>query len=873
MLELLISCVTMLVIYIILFIMIPYCKGFKGGVNIFQILLFFLLYADIFYKKNELWKNPEVYQQFHKTEFYPIINIKAIYSSDGMFKNFKYKKSDGLFSILNKDIYNKECIENYFIKEDNECPITDIIIEKQKKDIYQGYIELKVSDEMYIYYTNEKKLDGKLYEYAFISNGNCSNENVFKINNNCFQIYFYSNFDYLNSTSIKKKEEINFSNPFKKLKDFCKYSDVICLSFLIISFIYTLNEPYKNKKFNYFKIISLFLLLIVAILFLVRYIKFIKIKKFYNDNESTYKKDKNNDDEDSYFPRKVFNLDSIPFSMSFCSLIILLVYFITPDKCHLSVCKGIIESYDETYPLFYHKGENEKRVYRINYLFLPISIIYVVIFILDIVNDINIKNDYKKINSGIIYNWESNPIKSIYLSPDKDYQLGNLNFINYNDYSRYNDSNYKWKNNFLKIEKINNYDYFNIYSNINGKICGKDNQNNDLYFPENEECPINDIFISKEDKTIENYTKIYLGDNNGYLYYTNHNIKGKIIIDIKIGCHRGFHLNLSETNELCEYLKEKNFLEVFRGCNIYDKNITTPFYEKLDVIDACELYQQKDFCKTKYLNYSSYPIIGLYSINYQGINTFKTQDREKINIFRENMDKYIKLLTFKYILGPFNLIIYILFNYILLKEGAIYPYILCLLIIIIPVIIIYIIICGILVNININYIKNFLNVINIDFERNNNDSFWTILLLIIGIYFLIYDILVILYRFLFKDKNICQYIINKRPKEKKKEKNNIGNDNYENGISSKDVFTEKNKNYEKSEERQKENILKLNKEKENIKKEEKRICVVCMERESILIFVPCDHRCVCKICYNNEIQTCPVCRKTITNVLDRIYDV
>ena len=47
----------------------------------------------------------------------------------------------------------------------------------------------------------------------------------------------------------------------------------------------------------------------------------------------------------------------------------------------------------------------------------------------------------------------------------------------------------------------------NIYKNNNDKkkLCGKDSFGNNLYFPENEECPINDIFIDYLNKSIKNY--------------------------------------------------------------------------------------------------------------------------------------------------------------------------------------------------------------------------------------------------------------------------------------------------------------------------------------------------------------------------------
>ena len=445
-------------------------------------------------------------------------------------------------------------------------------------------------------------------------------------------------------------------------------------------------------------------------------------------------------------------------------------------------------------------------------------------------------------NDGIIYNWETYPIKSIQLSQDEHYLLANVN-----DYYKI----YNWKKNYLKIEKINNYNYINLYGNKKGKKCGKDNQNNDLFFPEEEECPINGIFLSQENKTVENFTKVYLGGINGYLYYTNQNINGKIIIDIKIGCDKGFQLNLDETNELCEYLNEKNFPDFVHNCKSYNKINTIPFYEKIDNWDACELLQKQEYCEVRYPNYLSYPKIGLYAINYQGINSFKVKDKEEINNLREKIKKYFKLSIYKYIFDGVNIIIIIYFNIILLKEGEIPLYLLCLSIIFITIILIYIIICGMLVKININYIQNFLNVINVDFERNNNDSFLIILLLLIEIYFFIYDIFVILSRFLLKDKLF-----------------NPGN-----GDSSKD-HTGPEEKPPILPQTITINVIKKNGEKDDEKKE----CIICYEREPVLAFIPCGHKCVCQICYNNannsnhKIEICSICRKHITNVV-RIYDV
>lgn len=46
-------------------------------------------------------------------------------------------------------------------------------------------------------------------------------------------------------------------------------------------------------------------------------------------------------------------------------------------------------------------------------------------------------------------------------------------------------------------------------------------------------------------------------------------------------------------------------------------------------------------------------------------------------------------------------------------------------------------------------------------------------------------------------------------------------------------------------------------------------CVVCMETESQVIFLPCGHVCCCQMC-SDALQTCPLCRSNIAQHL-RIY--
>ena len=82
-----------------------------------------------------------------------------------------------------------------------------------------------------------------------------------------------------------------------------------------------------------------------------------------------------------------------------------------------------------------------------------------------------------------------------------------------------------------------------------GKICGKDNYGNNLYFPNYEDCPINKIYFSDKNEYLQGYKKINL--NNGrYLYYTNESVEDKIIIDIRIAYNSKIPLNPEYQDDL-----------------------------------------------------------------------------------------------------------------------------------------------------------------------------------------------------------------------------------------------------------------------------------------------------------------------------------
>ena len=50
-------------------------------------------------------------------------------------------------------------------------------------------------------------------------------------------------------------------------------------------------------------------------------------------------------------------------------------------------------------------------------------------------------------------------------------------------------------------------------------------------------------------------------------------------------------------------------------------------------------------------------------------------------------------------------------------------------------------------------------------------------------------------------------------------------------------------------------------------------CVVCLNEKSNIIFIPCAHKCVCSECYKGIKNSCPLCRRKITNIINNKLDI
>ena len=854
MLDLIITTICMIIIFFFPFFLFKYMK-------IFNLLLLFINYILIMvlifnnkdYRKLDAWKYPEEFHPIQKTIFLPIKSIKGIYDSNSNLINLDFMKTDGIFSIVKSDEYSKECLHNYYIKETSECPMTDIILEKTQVNTHDNYVEQKISDDMYLYYTKESKLDGKLYEdisiYSVGSGSACSENNNFKINNKCSQILFKSNFDYKNVSAIIDSEEEKKSNPFKDFKNFVNYCDKICVLLIVLSFICTLYEPSGHKIINYYKIISWNCHSYILILLSIRYNKYRKIKQYLIKYKDIYKDN---------LPYAVFNLDTTILSISISVFVFYILYLIIPSKCH---CTKINDNQNND------NYENEKymeylkeRKKRICALIIPLYIIFFYIILYEVMNDFVIKENYKIIN----YNWELNSITSISISNNPEFGYSNIEK--------------GWKNIFIEY-KTNEYNYYNISTNNKDdlKICGKDSQDNDLYFPKDVECPVNDIFISKFDSNeYDGYTKLKLSDEAGYLYYTNKKTRGKVVTSIIVGTNDPLKI-YSGSNYLRDDDDRNNYNDYFENNENKDKKKidrfnTVFFYEEIDSWNECE---NQDSCSDKDMH-------KLYAINYLGVNKNLIG---KINDFKNNLEKFDFLCSLKYVSYGLNLFIFIYFSFILLSKDAA----LCSLgigIILLLSMIFYLIINTICLNVNIEYIQHFLNKINIDFERYKCDSIWIFLLNIIGIIFFFYYLSIIVYRFLSKkesNSSIRNSIRNNREQNQNPSENDTEVARYDpngGGLDSKERIKKQKPSIKEKKEtteiKEKKEIIEpeiiiIEKEKE----EEKPNCVICMNEEAKIILCPCGHKCVCGACFNSinsrYPKRCPICRKNFIGKIDQVF--
>ena len=789
-------------------------------------MLLIILISQNQYKKHYLWDEPD-FNSIHELPYPPINNINVIYDSDANITDIKVNYSNKAYSLIETKDYSKKCINNFYIPQSEICPITDIIVEYSNYNTYSDYERIEINNG-YIYYKRDYQ-QGKFYDSIKIDLA--YNNKYILIDNKYKTIKFSYSFDYQNIETIKRLEENKLLKPFKNFKNYKNITDFICLLILIFSISYYWMGSKKDNNWNYFKIIDNSLQLILFILYLIRFILFGKVKKFFKENKDLYTNVHLEFDRMiyfiNYFPKNI-SINSFPLALSIVIIFFFILSFVIKNKC-----SAFSDSSNEDKYYFFNNDEK----YRIFILSFPFIIIYFICFILDIINDTKIKKIYK----NTIDNWDTSPIISIDINTENDYELGHILSKEKEFYF------YSWKFNYFTITKSSEYNYMNIYSydDNNGKICGTDSLGNSLYFPQNMECPINDVFIENNDNIdYPEYKKLSLGYNN-YLYYSNKKTDKSIIIDIKVGFPNvPMQLSTKKTNELCNSIYDKGFYKEIGGeCRNYYNFNTIPFYNEIDHWDLYD-FLQNNFELTN-INYIGE--ISLYSLAYQGFNSTSNRKNDLIKKYKSKMNNFISLSIVKNIFSSFNLLYFIIFSRILIENSNknIHLYISLAFIGLLFFHFIIIISC---LSLNVIYVQNIMNRINNDFDRKRNSYCWILLTSFLDIAFLFYYIY-ITFR-LFKDK-INEIISCFKTKFFLCCKRNNNNINNRNEVNRNEINRNENKNIS-----------------------EENLCIICYQERRNIAF-GCGHMCYCSNCYDkikiSNKNECPVCRKAIDNTL-RIFN-
>jgi len=325
------------------------------------LFIFFLYYITL--HDNSLDRNKIEYNNIFDSPFYPIINITPTYFFNGTFDYLYIETGDKFkYSIIKAEEYSNECLENYFINKTLECPITDIIVLDRKNNSYNNYKELKISNDKYIYFTNNNK-NGQLYREisCFKYNFNFT-ENMRDEYDDIYDYKYFKKKKQNEDAKLKLKISLNKYENFANIK-------ANSLFFIIhfIPFFITFLESPNPRKFNLYRIINIIIEISTMTISLILFIKFINVKHYYFDIKDIIGKICLNDRN----IHKIFNIESFLVSFPLIILFNRIFYFIFPNFrtcCYCEEC-DLRDIQEKDFSLF---NKDKHKQYRI-FLFFFLS--------------------------------------------------------------------------------------------------------------------------------------------------------------------------------------------------------------------------------------------------------------------------------------------------------------------------------------------------------------------------------------------------------------------------------------------------------------------------------------------------------------------
>lgn len=241
----------------------------------------------------------------------------------------------------------------------------------------------------------------------------------------------------------------------------------------------------------------------------------------------------------------------------------------------------------------------------------------------------------------IIASYFEFPIEVIYY----DEILKNLTYSSVSEISvnSFRELNIKYMNKELHYEYL-------FKEDNNFHPCGKDNNNNTLYLKKNIECPINYIEITKSSipSKLNLKCKTYKLNFSNYLHYSNKNVQGRVLSDIKIsknnfifkyysGIQNGVNKKKDNRRKLSSFDIFFNYKELRKKWHII-------IFVFLSVLFICIIIDFIILFKGEYISFFHLIVIFLYYITiflelYFYVYYWKNQVEE---ILKSNFEKIIK---------------------------------------------------------------------------------------------------------------------------------------------------------------------------------------------------------------------------------------
>ncbi len=604
---------------------------------------------------------------FLKGEDCPINEVKLTDSTDP--PDAKYKEKDYV-QIGNKYLhYTNESVDGFILVDFKVSDIKGPCLNKKKNnELCKFFLEkcnLKQKDYVCDAYKTKNGINIEHIDSDSFTNlikyNNLNKNNEFYDTTSEVYLYYETYIGHSNSTKkFKQSGELYNIKKIPKVKNVFLFFSMFLFIFLGIGFIHFVK--------NYKKTIVSAICLIIFLFSLTCFILSALSIGLYNKNKKNILKKFANELSDYYKFRwevviEVFNMNF--YMCSFLIFLYLLWKYLEEDdyklikkfKCNIPTLDQII------------KLRRKPEIYFFIGTFLLFSLIPFILCIV-LLTKKDFSDGYIK---DIRENWNKPPIYNIKSTDKNSVPLGSFNGIKDKTYSPNNTEVYftKFRENYFEYErKDNKFNYPYIFKNQkeNTKKCGVDSKGNGLYFPDNEDCPINYISINQSptETNIPNCKNIPL-DKNNYLHYSNEYFNGQILVDFKISTRESPCTDANYDNDICQHFETDCLNVDKKNCKGNDENMDD--YLKIDETDLKHLFSENDIKINEgvYENKKVY----LFARTYKGLNRNFIENISKTkNLLNSiiNIKNYSKGKNVYLVIIHFIFIILLGFNFYFFDE-------------------------------------------------------------------------------------------------------------------------------------------------------------------------------------------------------------